>query len=116
VKKIRVPVKDNIKLTLREYRSLIYEEISKHNTRPLDDNTPSKTRTRSLKTEQSSNKCQSRKNSGKRISRCVSHESEHSANEDIKTIKKTDVIKKKNYFDEWERPCARGPSAEKKLK
>jgi DNA helicase IV len=95
---------------------LIYEEISKHNTRPQDD-TPSKIRARSLKTEESSsNNYQSRKSNGKRISRCISHESEHSANEDIKTIKKTDVIKKKTYFDEWERPCTRGPSAEKKLK
>jgi len=26
-------------------------------------------------------------------------------------MKKTDVIKKKSYFDEWEMPLSRGPSA-----
>ena len=58
---------------------------------------------------------ESKKSSEKRILRSTSHETEKSVTEDIKTIKKTDIIKKKSYFDEWERPASRGPSAEKKL-
>ena len=42
-----------------------------------------------------------KKSSQKRILRSSSHETEKSTTEDIKTIKKTDVIKKKSYFDEW---------------
>lgn len=57
-----------------------------------------------------------KKNSEKRISRSSSQETEQVVHEDIKTMKKTDVIKKKSYFDEWEMPLSRGPSAEKKIR
>jgi hypothetical protein len=71
-------------------------------------------RARSLKIEESDKS--KKRCSSKKISRCSSQEHEHSTNDDMKTIKKTDTLKKKNYFEEWERPCTRGPSAEKKLK